>query len=126
MKSIATLLAAVGCFLAVSNFSCNQSPCDEPRKDIEGQIATTCDQGAGGLTNSRFCNSCVKAGYPSYEKVAGKCICGELAFGGACISVRDDERVRAAVAFADEDCGEFFLPTEDAGVTVPTGDGGRP
>lgn len=126
MKRITTLLATVGCSVAMSSLCCNRSPCDEPRKDIEAQIAATCDQGAGGLTNSRFCNRCMKAGYPSYEKVGGKCICGELAFGGACISVKDDERVRAAVAFADEDCSEFFLPTEDAGVTVPAADGGRP
>lgn len=86
---------------------------------MEKRIVEACNPDAGGLVSSRFCTKCVSAGFPSYEKVSGKCICGQLAFGGACISVADDERVRAAVAFADTDCPEFFLPSEDAGV-VPT------
>jgi hypothetical protein len=117
-------MAAAFVLTATVVAACTGEPCAEPRRTMEKRIAEACNPDAGGLVSSRFCTKCVSAGFPSYEKVSGKCICGQLAFGGACISVTDDERVRAAVAFADTDCSEFFLPTEDAGVVPeqPEGD----
>lgn len=116
MKRALGWVAALALLGAAASAACTGEPCAAPRKEMERQIREVCSPEAGGLVSSRFCGKCMKAGFPSYEKVSGKCVCGELSFGGACIAVMDEERVRAAVAFADTDCAEFFLPTEDAGL----------
>jgi hypothetical protein len=134
MKSIAATawIGALGLLMALLGASCHDPPndCTALREQYEGAIAGICATDA--LAPSRYCTTCVQAGFYSYVvDRPGVCRCAPLIFtGGKCAGNADEEALLGAVTAADTECATFEsdggVAGADAGSEGPDGDDGGP